>query len=85
MSEEPIWNPGRTRESEARRLRKAGYDGLYAPHMCACEVDDLYPCGQRGKDCRPGYKADCTDECEHEEAGRGNWHIGPERDEKAGR
>ncbi len=68
------WRPGR---DEARQLRKAGYDGLYHPGECACEVDDLYPCGERHPDCRPGYKGPCTDDCEHEGAGEGNWHISP--------
>ena len=68
------WKPGR---DEARQLRKAGYDGLYYPGECACLVDDLYPCGERQDGCRPGYNGDCTDECEHEGAGKGNWHISP--------
>lgn len=72
-----VWKPAR---DEARQLRKAGYDGLYSPGECACLIEDLYPCGERHKDCRPGYKGNCTDECEHEGAGEGNWHISAERE-----
>lgn len=60
---------------EAAWLLNRGYDGLYAAGECACECSDLYPCGERQDDCRPGYKGNCTDACEHEGAGEGNWHI----------
>lgn len=71
------WKPAR---DEARQLRKAGYDGLYAPGQCACLVDDLYPCGERGPDCQPGYKGACTPDCTHEGAGDGAWHISPTKE-----
>lgn len=64
------WKPGR---DEAKQLRKAGYDGLYAPGECACKVDDLYPCGERQEECRPGYLMPCPDMC----GGGHDWHIGP--------
>ena len=39
-------------------LKENGYDGLYNPGKCACEISDLFPCG--GQDCylecMPGYK-----------------------------
>ena len=62
---------------ESRWLVAHGYDGLWnADGQCACEADDLYPCGERGA-CRPGYKETCTEACEHEMLGplALNWHI----------
>lgn len=36
-------------------LKARGYDGLYHPEQpCGCYVDDLYPCGERPRECRPG-------------------------------
>ena len=67
------------RGKEAAWLTRRGFDGLYSPGECACLVDDLYPCGERGEGCRPGYKGDCTDDCEHEGAGEGNWHVSPDK------
>ena len=42
------------------KLKAAGYDGLYYPGECACELDNLFPCGEGGEDCLPGYKHSCT-------------------------
>ena len=63
------------REAERDWLTRRGFDGLYFPGECACEADDLYPCGERHEDCEPGYKGNCTDACTHEGAGEGGWHI----------
>lgn len=64
------------RGREAGWLKRHGFDGLYnADGPCACEVDDLYPCGERG-DCRPGVKTTFTS---GESCGCGagcDWHIG---------
>jgi len=46
------------REKERARLIARGYDGLYHPDPvmeCGCFADDLYPCGERPKECRPGH------------------------------
>jgi hypothetical protein len=62
------WIP---RRDEARQLRLAGYDGLYfQAGECACKVDDLYPCGERQEDCRPGVLGPCPSDC-----GDHDWHI----------
>lgn len=66
-------------DREGAWLRNRGYDGLYAAGECACLSDDLYPCGERPDECRPGYKGDCSDACTHEGAGEGNWHISPDK------
>ena len=44
-------------------LKENGYGGLYLSGECACEVDDLVPCGGDPTDCCPGYKVmkDCND------------------------
>lgn len=37
------------------------YDGLYHEDGdCACEVQELAPCGEISVDCRAGYKTKCT-------------------------
>jgi hypothetical protein len=40
-----------------------GFDGLFnADYECACQLDDLFPCGCDGvQDCQPGYKGTCGD------------------------
>jgi hypothetical protein len=55
------WKPGR---NEAAKLARHGFDGLFAPHVpdgCGCFNDDLYPCGERPPECRPGYAGPCSD------------------------
>ena len=51
------------------------FDGLYNPGLCACEVDDLAPCGEIQGDCTAGYKT--FDKCDEECRGDGacEWHI----------
>lgn len=47
-------------------LKEHGYDGLYNDDAdCACQRTDIAPCGAIGRDCAPGYKAPCGDECGH--------------------
>lgn len=46
------------REREAEWLTARGFDGLYHPDPvmeCGCFVGDLYPCGERPRECRPGH------------------------------
>lgn len=60
-------------------LKKRGYDGLYHPGACACDLSDLASCGEDHSDCKPGYKtAGCQDWC-----GLGcAWHIGERKEVK---
>jgi len=44
-------------------LEKNGFDGLFNEQgECACELNDLAPCGEIGVDCEAGYKVDCDPE-----------------------
>jgi len=37
-----------------------GYDGLFDNDgECACELDDLMPCGEPSPNCTAGYRAAC--------------------------
>jgi hypothetical protein len=38
-------------------LESHGYDGLYDPYECGCELSDLMPCGEPHPDCTAGYKS----------------------------
>jgi len=53
-------------------LRLSGYDGLWnAAGECACDLEDLIPCGEDFANCTPGFKMPCPPGCaEH------NFHIG---------
>ncbi len=33
----------------------AGYDGLFCPGECSCEIKNLHPCGADISYCQPGY------------------------------
>lgn len=52
-------------------LIENGYDGLYCPGDCACEIAELAPCGELQQECMPGYKEPC-------DCGEHRFHIGPE-------
>ena len=39
-----------------QHLIKAGYSGLYYPGECACEINDLAPCGEDYSECEYGHK-----------------------------
>lgn len=40
-----------------------GYGGLFDAGLCACELDDLAPCGcGMSMECQAGYKVPCNDE-----------------------
>jgi len=39
-----------------KHLIENGFDGLYYPGECGCEVSDLAPCGEGSLSCKPGYK-----------------------------
>jgi len=54
-----------------RYLLDNGYDGLYYPGECSCDVDDLAPCGgdlNSVADCRPGHRVPCQcgEGCEYD-------------------
>ena len=58
-------------------LRENGYDGLHAVFgECACEVDDLMPCGRHEPTCTPGWKTTCPERC-----GDHDWHITSKQEE----
>jgi len=62
------------REMIRKYLVDNGFDGLYEPGECGCELADLMPCDSAGAlNCRAGYKTEC--DCyggdEH------GFHIGP--------
>lgn len=61
------WTPAK---DESSQLVRNGYDGLYYPGECACLANDLYPCGERQPECRPGMKVPC-------DCGDHDWHVGP--------
>ncbi len=58
-------------------LQAHGYDGLVSEYReCGCVLDDLVPCDQDPSHCEPGYKVDCTPECDHDPGYEpGNWHV----------
>lgn len=42
-------------------LIKNEYDGLFNEDgECACEVEDLSPCGEMSENCTAGYSGPCT-------------------------
>ena len=47
-------------------LKAGGYEGLVEEcGECACELDDLAPCGEMGESCTAGYKTKiCPEGCE---------------------
>jgi hypothetical protein len=44
------------KEIVKKYLKDNGYDGLYVPGECGCEIDDLQPCSEDMSECKPGYK-----------------------------
>lgn len=58
-------------------LKENGFDGLFnTDNECACFLGDLFPCiDSFSTECRPGYKAKCTKDCQHDGAEFGDWHI----------
>ena len=58
-----------------------GYHGLcHIDAECGCELSDLAPCGEMGKDCQPGYKRPPTEE---QRADGAEWAIWSEKPESA--
>jgi len=35
-------------------LAERGYDGLYSPDGCVCDMKEIMACGEPGVKCRPG-------------------------------
>lgn len=42
-------------------LKNNGFDGLYQPAECSCQLSDLMPCDNAYTDCVPGYKTECPE------------------------
>lgn len=66
--------PNTVSEIVKEYLKAHGYDGLYCPGECACDIDDLMMCcdtlgGGDPSPCLPGYKTAC-------DCGDHDWHIG---------
>jgi hypothetical protein len=61
------------RQIVEKYLRENGYDGLYNSNDCACDLNDLMPCGFWDGDCKAGYKHSCNCEVKH------NFHICSEK------
>ena len=60
-------------------LCQHGFDGLVScDRDCACEVDNLMPCGEMRYDCEPGHKAAC-DPSDCSADGNCDFHIVPGR------
>ena len=64
MKERSMKEPDSVREIVRHWLETQSYDGLYEPSSCACELSDLMPCcdGDRIPACRPGFRAEPTEE-----------------------
>ena len=58
-------------------LAERGFDGLYCPGECACEISDLFPCSEPSslRECHPGYKYPAGEGSEYD------FLIGPRRDD----
>ena len=73
------------KEVVAAHLKRYGYDGLFCPGECACQIDDLAPCDSSSFiTCEPGYKVPCKNsaqcECGHDEPRAGEcWRIQREK------
>ena len=63
-------------------LMQNGYTGLFYSGECACEIDDLFPCGEIERYCEAGYKVDCTENCNHDDLC--DWHIQREKPNESG-
>lgn len=72
------------RELIEKHARDNGYDGLFCPGECACEIGDLAPCGGEADcvlSCEFGYKSKCNENCSyHSDC---DWHIGPTKEEES--
>lgn len=58
-------------------IKQGGFDGLYDEHgECACELDDLAPCGGLQDGCTMGYRYVCNDDgCEYYGDAGPHWHM----------
>lgn len=63
------------RELTADWLKSHGYEGLFDPDECACEVSDLMPCDEPNPKCEPGIKTKC-------DCGEHDFHIEGRREVK---
>jgi hypothetical protein len=64
------------RDIVKQQLETAGFDGLFNHDAeCACDRNDLFPCGEPSPWCEPGYRKPC-------DCGEHDWHIA--RDKPSG-
>ncbi len=71
----PEPEPANVAEIVRAYLQANGFDGLYSPCDCGCEIDDLFPClSGDGAECRPGVKIPCPGE-DCTVGGDCPWHI----------
>jgi hypothetical protein len=57
------------KEIVKKYLQDNGFDGLYEPGECGCDLDDFMPCGgDCAMTCQPGYKTKC-------DCGEHDFHI----------
>ena len=64
-------------EIAAEWLKTNGYDGLFLVSECACEIDELMPCGEPHPDCEAGYKTKDNPDSGYD------FMIGPEKEATA--
>lgn len=56
----------KVKEIVKKYLQDNGFEGLFTPNECGCELSDLYPCGSECVlDCEPGYKHPAQEGSEH--------------------
>jgi hypothetical protein len=61
-------------------LRANDFDGLFNGWMeCACNLDDMYPCGEPQENCEAGWMTPCDGSCEF---GNCDWHISLEKEKR---
>jgi hypothetical protein len=53
----------------------AGYDGLYFPGKCECDIKNLAPCCNNFSECQPGYYQSIS----KKKKGKNNFIIGKEK------
>ena len=54
-------------------LKKNGFDGLYIPGECGCNIDALMPCESNPDECIPGFQFPC-------DCGDHAFHVGPKKE-----
>lgn len=59
------------------------FDGLFNEEYCACQLSDLFPCGECFDTCEPGYKTPCDGPYDDPDkswcGGDCNFHVSSEK------